>query len=220
MYEYTDKQLSLAKRKIRSEFNRIQKLPLDQISISETRKLTKQMYKSLVDSNAEIYERIANKAYRDALRSAGKKKSDSKDKKLGAKWVALLLAAYNPITGYLYESETDRKRLRLFEQMLTAKEFHSRQMLREYAKTAANLWWTQTEQYGVGITDAATMQAYVDVGVKRVRWNTQNDGKECKTCKERDQKVYRIEDAPAKAHYRCRCYYTPVLEMEGDASGD
>jgi SPP1 gp7 family putative phage head morphogenesis protein len=58
--------------------------------------------------------------------------------------------------------------------------------------------------------DEATLDGYKDSGVEKVKWNTNIDGRECKTCRERDGEVYAIDDVPPKAHRNCRCYLTPV----------
>jgi SPP1 gp7 family putative phage head morphogenesis protein len=94
--------------------------------------------------------------------------------------------------------------------MLTAKEYESREMFNNGLQRAANLWWTQTSQYGITVVDKAMLQAYEDMGVKRVRWNARIDGRECKVCRERHKKIYKISEVPEKTHYRCRCYFEPV----------
>ena len=75
-----------------------------------------------------------------------------------------------------------------------------------------SLWSQQTAQYADIVTDAAVIQAFVDAGISKVRWITQEDEKVCKTCRERNGKVYPITELPEKPHWRCRCYFEAVIE--------
>jgi SPP1 gp7 family putative phage head morphogenesis protein len=125
-----------------------------------------------------------------------------------------VLLAYNLVTGYLYKREVERKRLRLNEQILTAREFNNRDMYNDSLRRTSNLWWTQTIQYGVDIVDSATLQAYEDMGVKYVRWIAVEDGRQCHTCDSRNGVVYKLSEVPAKTHYGCRCYLEPVANEE------
>ena len=121
-----------------------------------------------------------------------------------------ILLAYNLVTGYLYGREAERKRLRLNEQILTASEYDDRQMFNAGVRRTADLWWTQTSQYGIDVVDKATLKAYKDMGVEKVRWIAELDSKTCKTCRSRDGKIYNIDKVPAKTHYACRCRLEPV----------
>jgi SPP1 gp7 family putative phage head morphogenesis protein len=125
-------------------------------------------------------------------------------------WLIGLLGAYNVVSGYLYESEAERKRLRLAEQMMTAREYLNRTLYNDSIRRSANLWWTQTAHYMLDAVDKATLDGYRDSGVEKVKWNTNIDGRECKTCRERNGRVYPIDNVPPKAHRNCRCYLTPV----------
>jgi SPP1 gp7 family putative phage head morphogenesis protein len=58
--------------------------------------------------------------------------------------------------------------------------------------------------------DESTLYTYEKMGVEKVEWHTNLDGKECKTCQERHGKIYPIDDVPPKAHRNCRCRLTPV----------
>ena len=139
---------------------------------------------------------------------------EEKEKDLGGEWLAAVLLGYNFVTGYVYDREAERKRLRLNEQILTAREYDSRELFNSSLQRTANLWWTQTSQYGITVVDKATLQAYEDMGVKKVRWKSVIDGRECKVCRERHDKIYKISEVPEKAHYNCRCYLEPVKTEE------
>jgi SPP1 gp7 family putative phage head morphogenesis protein len=118
------------------------------------------------------------------------------------------------VTGYVYDREAERKRLRLNEQILTAREYDNRPMLHDSLQRTANLWWTQTSQYGIDVVDKATIRGYRDMGVDRVRWVATIDNKTCDVCRERHGVIYKIKDIPAKTHYGCRCRLEPVKTTE------
>jgi hypothetical protein len=160
-------------------------------------KRTKGLYKELSVLNEEAFLEMANEIYKEAY-------PESK-KKLDKKWLALILLGYDATTKYVYEHEVDRKRARLYEALMSTKtnaEFI----------TAFNLWWRQTSQYAITISDTAVIQAFKDKGIKKVKWNTEKDNRVCHTCKDRNGKVYDIDKVPDKPHYGCRCWYSEVSE--------
>jgi hypothetical protein len=183
----------------------------DELNVTGTKKVTQATFERLLDYNETMYRKAANDAYKKAKEKAVAVGYTEEEKSsLAADWLFTILFAYNLVTGYLYDKEAERKRLRLNEQILTAREFNDRQMFDKSLKRTANLWWTQTQQYGVDVVDAATVQAYEDLGVERVRWITNIDGRECKVCRERNRVIYDIKKVPAKPHYNCRCMLEPV----------
>lgn len=211
MYEYLDSLLAKLRKKVQAEFNHLGVMAFDELNITNTKKVTKSMFDRLLSENEKTYKKVADKAYSAAkktARTAGYKEDEEKE--LGGEWLFTVLFAYNLVTGYLYDREVERKRLRLNEQILTAREFDDRQMYNDSLRRSANLWWTQTSQYGIDIVDAATLQAYEDMGVEEVRWKAKIDGRECKVCRERHDKIYKISEVPSKTHYNCRCYLEPV----------
>jgi SPP1 gp7 family putative phage head morphogenesis protein len=173
------------------------------------------MFDRLLSENEKMYQKAADKAY-----SKAKKKAEEAGYRgdegtgLVAGFLTAVLMDFNFVTGYVYPREAERKRLRLNEQILTAREYDDRQLFNNGLQRTANLWWTQTSQYGISVVDAATLQAYKDMGVKKVRWKSVIDGRECKVCRERHNKIYKISEVPEKAHYGCRCYLEPVKTEE------
>ena len=200
MYKYLDELLSKSKVKIKTEFNRLSVTGFDELNVVNTRKITKDMFDRLLSDNERMYLKAARKAYKSASGSTGE---------LDEEWLVGVLAMYNLVTGYLYPREAERKRLRLNEQILTAREFTDRSMLTDSLRKVANLWYTQTSQYGISVVDEATLQAYKDMGVKKVRWVAVHDGKACTDCESRHGKIYDIDKVPGKSHYGCRCYLEP-----------
>ena len=205
MYQYLDEQLAKAKKRLRTEFNRLSVMGFDELNVVNTRKITKDMFDRLLSDNEKMYLKVAIKAYSSAGGNAGQ---------LDEEWLVGVLAMYNLVTGYLYKSEAERKRLRLNEQILTAREYSDRAMYNDSLRKSANLWYTQTAQYGISVVDEATLKAYRDMGVKEVQWIAMDDGKECEDCKSRNGKIYKITEVPDKSHYGCRCYLKPVTKRE------
>lgn len=212
MYRYLDSLLAKAKKKIRTEFNRMGVMGFDSLNVVNTKKITKEMFDRLLADNEKTYRRAAEDAY-----SKGKKKAQSagyteveKAEGVGGEWLLGILLAYNLVTGYLYDKEAERKRLRLNEQILTAREYDSREMYNDGLRRTANLWWTQTAQYGIEVVDKATLRAYKDMGVEKVKWVAELDSRTCKVCRERNGVIYELSKVPEKTHYQCRCHLEPV----------
>ena len=217
MYKHLDTLLAKAKKKLRIEFNRLGLLGFDELNVTNTKNVTKAMFDRLLSENEKMYQAAADKAYTKAKTSAkeaGYREEEEKTDGVGGEWLLGALLAYNFVTGYVYDREAERKRLRLNEQILTAREFDDRQLFNSSLQRAANLWWTQTSQYGIFVVDKATLKGFADMGVKKVRWKSVIDGRECKVCRERNNKIYEISEVPEKAHYNCRCYLEPVKTEE------
>ena len=214
MYSYLDKLLAVAKKKMRTEFNYFGTLGFDELNVVNTKKVTQAMFDRFLRDNEEMYLRVAKDAYAKAVKTAKKEDFAGEESEDFASLVGLVLGGYNLVTGYLYKNEADRKRLRLNEQILTAREYNNRQMYNDSLRRTANLWWTQTSQYGISAVDEATIRGYKNLGVKYVRWVAADDDRTCATCNVRDGRVYKITKIPPKPHYGCRCYVLPVRNEE------
>ncbi len=205
MYKLLDKLLANEMKRIRASFNHLSVMGFDELNVVNTRKVTQKMYDGFLKDNEGIYLKVAKDAYKRAT-------DGGKETEIDREWLVGVLAGYNLVTGYLYNREADRKRLRLNEQILTAREYGNRQMFQESLRRSANLWWTQTTQYGISVVDEATIKGFKDMGVKRVQWIAADDEKTCPTCGARDNNIYHINKIPPKPHYGCRCYVVPVKE--------
>lgn len=211
MYKLADKLLEQLKKAIRREFNRLGVLGFDELNAPRVTHETTALFDRMKEENRKRFLEAARKAYADAVAlaiAAGYR--DPGHNKIDEAWLIALLGAYNFVSGYLYKSEAERKRLRLAEQMLTAREYLNRVLYNDSLRRAANLWWSQTSHYMLDSVDHATLEGYKDCGVERVKWHTRIDGRECAVCRERHGKIYDIEDVPPKAHRNCRCYWVPV----------
>lgn len=196
MYQTLDKKLNQLKKSIWKQYSRMKAaLTFDELNVINR---SKKLYEDLKNLNQSIYLEVARKAYKDAYPES--------DKELSPAWLLLLLQDYDEVTKYVYQNEVDRKRARFAESLLSTKRKQQ-----EFV-TAFNLWWRQTAQYGIKVVDQATLQAFRDAGIKRIRWKTQQDGKVCKICQERNNKIYPIDKIPTKPHYNCRCWFEKVEE--------
>lgn len=214
MYKYLDALLEKEKKKIRTEFNHLGVMGFDELNVVNTRKTTQAMFDRFLSDNEAIYLRAAKDAYKKAVKAAKAEGFSGEESEINGDLIATILAGANFVTGYIYGKEADRKRLRLNEQILTAREYSNRTMYQESLRKAANLWWTQTSQYGISIVDEATIKGFKDMGVNEARWIAADDEKTCPTCGERDNKVYKLSKLPPKPHYGCRCYIVPVYTKE------
>lgn len=211
MYRMADKLLEQLKKLVRREFNRLGIFGFDELNVHRVTKETTELFERLMAENLKRYLQAAKKASTDAkVRVIAAGYDDREIEIPDEAWVKAFLASYNFVSGYLYEQEAERKRLRLAEQMLTAKEYQSRTQYNDSIRRSANLWWMQTAHYMLDAVDEATLNTYDKMGVKQVEWHTNMDGKECKTCRERHGKIYSIDKVPPKPHRNCRCRLAPV----------
>lgn len=215
MYKIADKLLEQLKKLIRREFNRLGIFGFDELNAPRVTRETIALFDRMMRENKRRFLEAAKKAYDDAVALAiAAGYSDPGENLVDDAWLVDFLGSYNFVSGYLYESEAERKRLRLAEQMMTAKEYQSRTQYNDSLRRSANLWWTQTSHYMLDVVDMAVLLAYTTMGVKKVKWNTNIDGRECKTCRERNGEIYPIKEVPPKTHRNCRCYLTPVPKDE------
>lgn len=210
MYQHLDSLLAQEKQKIKSEFQRLFFTGFDELNVMNTRRITERMYDKFLADNEVLYLKAAKESYKEAVDLSKEEGFTGKKDTPDAEWLVGVLAGYNLVSGYIYKKEAERKRMRLNEQVLTAREFVDSKMFQDSIRKAANLWWTQTSQYGITVVDEATIKGYKDMGVRRVKWIAANDEKTCPICGGRDNKIYRINQIPPKPHYGCRCYVVPV----------
>ena len=211
MYRLADKLLEQLKKLIRREFNRLGIFGFDELNVSRVTTETTELFERLMAENLLRYLQAAQKASTDAKARVLAAGYEDREIVIPDKaWVEAFLKSYNYVSGFLYEQEAERKRLRLAEQMLTAKEYQSRTQYNDSIRRSANLWWMQTAHYMLDAVDESTLYTYKLMGVERVLWHTNIDGRECKVCRDRNGKIYDIDKVPPKAHRGCRCRWEPV----------
>ena len=215
-YELTDILLALLTSKLRKEVNRLDVMGFDELSAPNVTKLTKAMIKRLLKENKKAFLKIAQEATEEAADDVTALGVVAKPIPVDDDYVDGILGEYNPVTNYLYYPEADRKRSRLVEAMLTAVAVNSRKDYHTELQRFADLWHTQTKQYGETMVDKTRLKTFKKNGIKYVMWRTQGDEKVCKECRERNGKLYPLSEYPGKAHYNCRCWLVPVLNKEGN----
>lgn len=205
---------------LRKEVNRLDVMAFDQLNAPNITKLTKEMVARLLKNNKKAYIKIATEATEEAAEDI-KEVSGVKVLPIttDGEYVDGVLNQYNPVTGYLYYSEADRKRARLVEALIAAVLFGLRAEYHKELRKFANLWNTQTRQYVITIVDNTRIETFRKNGIRRVRWETQHDERVCGECNERDGKIYDIDKLPEK-HYGCRCWLYPVLEKKKGNNGE
>lgn len=169
-------------------------MAMDELNVLQA---SKELYSRLDTSNRTAFLKLARQRYADIT-------GEEDDEKISLAWLLAILFAYNPVTEYIYENEVTRKRERFAESMIASA--NKLAMIRR----AMSLWTNQTAQFLVFVEDAAVLEAYKTLGVKRVRWVTQKDERTCPVCGPMNNKTYDINKVPPKPHHNCRCYLVPA----------
>ena len=204
--------IAILTTELRKEVNRLDVIGFDELSAPRITKITKEMVSRLLKSNKREYQKIAKEATEKASNDINAIGIKATPIPISEKYVDETLGEYNPVTGYLYYPEADRKRSRLAEALITAVLVGSRNDYHKELQRFASLWNTQTIQYGEKMVDKTRIDTFKRNGIKRVKWITKEDEKVCKECSERDGKIYPIDKIPPKPHYNCRCWIEPLLE--------
>lgn len=218
-YEISDRASKLLNRKAIRRFaaakQKAVQLKFDELNVIE---ICKNLYEALAEDNRKAFRDLAILAYRQA-----DPHGDKGDEMFDIWLLDQVLDRPNEVTHYTYTHEVDRKRERLTE-AVNSVPTPGKAKITIYGKTtkattktmefqkALRLWARMTGEYCDIVTDEATLKAYRNAGVKRVRWVTEEDEKVCSLCRPRDGEVYDIDKAPPKEHWGCRCYYVPVKE--------
>ena len=188
-YAYTDKALKYLRRYYIREFDtakmRIRADTLNVISVSQ------ELYADISAETERVFRKIAMHKYRQI---------SGEDFIIGM-WLSGLLNNPDPLTGYVWQNDIDRKRAYFAESVLSGES------LDKAAKKALRYWYQSQKQYADIITDAAALQAFEDMQTEFVRWVATDDCKTCAVCNDRDGRIYPVKHVPRKPHYNCRCYY-------------
>lgn len=192
-YDLTDKAIDILNRRAVKRFedakDEAAQRGFDELNVLE---VTRTLYDQLRKDNQDVFLELAQERYQET-EPHGKEPPD-------LAWLLALLAAYNAVTKVIYDNDVDRKR------QYTAEGINSSTAKVTEFRRGLHYWADLTATYGDIVTDESTLKAYRDAGVKKVKWHTVLDGKECKTCRERDGKIYPINSIPPKPHRKCRCW--------------
>ena len=211
-YDLTDLLIAILTTELRKEVNRLDVMGFDELSAPRITKITKEMVSRLLKSNKREYQKIAKEATEEASNDINAIGIKATPIPISEKYVDETLGEYNPVTGYLYYPEADRKRSRLAEALITAVILGLRADYHKELKKFADLWHTQTLQYAETMVDKTRIKTFKKNGIKRVVWVSEHDNRVCEECKERDGKIYPINAIPTKPHYNCRCWIEPLKE--------
>lgn len=196
-YDLTDKAIDILNRRAVKRFedakDEAAQNGFDELNVLE---VTRTLYDQLRKDNQDVFLELAQEQYQET-KPHGEEPPD-------LVWLLALLAAYNAVTKVIYDNDVDRKR------QYTAEGINSSTAKVTEFRRGLHYWADLTATYGDIVTDESTLKAYRDAGVKKVKWHTVLDGKECETCKERDGKIYPINAVPPKTHKRCRCWLEAV----------
>ena len=212
MYQKTDEFRKKLKTLIRREFNRLSLLSFDELNPVRVQKETKELFERLLKFNHDGYLEVIESARLYALSLLPKEMREKEERIDSEDFLEYVLTSYNPVTGYLYEKEAERKRLRMSEEMSTARHFLDRKKYSVVVNKSANLWYTQSGQYSIDVEDATVISVWKSCGVKRVMWISEHDDRTCGVCSDLDRNVFDIDNVPEKQHYNCRCTLVPVIE--------
>ena len=206
LYGPLDDFLKRLRKKIKEEFAPLFVSGFEMFSVVRLGKISEELYAELDAFNRKNYLELVKHARAWAEWILGKELPRADLKKL----VDEYLKGYDPVTQYVYDKEIDRKRMRMNESILTAREFQDAGRLQKAVRKAADLWYTQSSQYALDLMLFEIERAYEEDGITLLQWNTQRDEKVCAECDERDGKRYDEDAYPPPPHYNCRCYPTPV----------
>lgn len=205
-YDFADKAIrDMNKRNLRA-FDRLKTMKFDELNVF---KEVSAVYKQSVEIAKRRYLAIAINAYIAAATEAGvakKKAEEMVEDSITEDWILDMLEDYDEVTLYRFLPEADRKRDRLVESIIAA---HNKG---EEIDRGLRYWSQQLAQYADNSVMMATIHGYSDAGVKKVRWLSENDGRVCETCEDRDGKEYAITEIPPAPHMRCRCILVPVTD--------
>lgn len=211
-FDYTDEEIAeYIKKEVRifSKLrNSLSALKFDELNKAERSALiyVKKTYEDLYDEYIPYLERIVKKNFKN-VKTPKENVSDSEVKK----FVKDFLETPDHVTKYIFNDETDRKRARMFEALISMM-IAGQKNYRAELKVCMRLWTRQIQQTADDITMASLIESYKKSGVKKVVWHTQEDEKVCDECHELDKKVFDINNIPEiPQHYACRCYVTPYL---------
>lgn len=210
IYKTCDIELAKLKADLKRQINKLSVLPIDQLNIIGLKSETKKLMTELQDRAYTSFLLIALAVHDECVKLLSSLNYASKMNRPNEEYVREVLKRYNILTGYLFFPEAERKRMRLVEEILTAKEYNNIEQYEQAIRKFGNLWWTQLMAYGNAMVDAEMLDMYKSAGVEWVRWEAEDDDKTCHICEDLNQIVFKLKDLPDKPHRNCRCWYTPM----------
>ena len=191
-YSYTDSALRYLRRYFVREFNKTSaKIRIDSLNIIQK---TTDLYDRLYAETIRVFLTIARSKYRSCMGT------DTVE----VAWLMVLLETANPLTGYAFMNDKDRKRQYYTEAIMSGGD------VPKETQKAMRYLYGSVKQYADLVTDEAAVKAFSDNGVQFVKWRTAHDERVCSECGPRDGRIYPLKYVPVKPHYGCRCYLVGV----------
>jgi SPP1 gp7 family putative phage head morphogenesis protein len=187
-YQTADKVISYLIKRYHKLFGQARSTALDELNVIA---VSHDIYDTALNETKQEMARLSSVVY--------ERYGDREDFD-GTAFVLALMLAYDPVTKYVYENEVDRKRARFVEGVLGSPS------PLEEIKLAERLWVSMNKVFADEVTFQTMIQAYRDMGVKKVRWVTSEDERRCATCGAMHGKIYSIDKVPPKPHRNCRCW--------------
>ena len=206
IYSACDRAIREMDRENVEAFGRLKMADWDEVNVIRT---VKAVYRTAQKRARKRYYEVGFEAYLLAMAMCGAepgKAHQMAEKAITEEWVDSVLTETDPLTLYRFDSEAERKAYRLAEALEIAQDRN-----REIDK-ALRYWSQQLAQYAINVTDYAAIQAFKDYGIRKVRWVSEQDGRECSKCHGLDEQVFDIDDIPVKPHLKCRCRLMPAKE--------
>lgn len=205
-YDIADKAIRDMNHRNLRAFDRLKLLKFDELNVMRT---VSAVYDKSVELAKRRYLEIAEDAYIAALILAGIAPDEAEDMAedtITEDWILDMLEDYDAVTLYQFDNEVERKKQRTAEALVASHDKNAE------VEKALRLWTLQVTQYADNSVVRATLDGYRDAGVKKVRWEAEDDDRVCQVCEKRNGKIYAINKVPAIPHFRCRCLIWPVID--------
>ena len=210
IYAACDKAIKAMNRENVEAFGRLKAADFDEVNIIRT---VKAVYSKAAKRARKRYYEVGFEAYLLGMAMCGeepKKAHRMAEKAITEEWVDRILTETDFVTMYRFDTETERKAMRLAEALETGINRNA-----EIDK-ALRFLSMMFGQYAINVTDYAVVQAFQDYGVEMAEWITAKDERVCNECHAYDTQVFRIDEVPPKPHWGCRCRLRPVFRQTED----
>lgn len=220
LYADADRAMKIMNRDMLRDFGKLKTSKMDELHI--IRDVTR-VYETQEKKARKRFLEIATEAFLLGMALCGITGRKARKAALDAitdEWVDLILQEPDLVTGYRFDRETERKTQRLAEALIAEAERQSYGTggagsagKDQLIDRAIRDWSKQVGQYTIGITDDALMEAYEAAEMPEVMWVSVPDNRRCSECKERDGKIYPLNEVPPKPHWGCRCRWIPAKRV-------
>lgn len=205
IYGAADKAIKAMNRENVEAFGRLKTADFDEVNVIRT---VKTVYSKAARRARKRYYEVGFEAYLLGMAMCGmepKKAHRMAEKAITEEWVDRILTETDFVTMYRFDTEMERKVMRLAEALETGVNRNA-----EIDK-ALRFLSMMLGQYAINVTDYAVVQAFQDYGVEMTEWITAKDERVCSECRALDHQVFPLDEVPPKPHWGCRCRLKPVF---------